>query len=106
MGGEAFHPAILNRHQITANSPIFRAKLNPLSCRFKWRTAGVIHQRVIAEETHRAHIAAGGQSGGNRQRPAHQTFAGDGIHMGNLGGFQRRPPLQGGLRLILRIRRE
>ena len=93
-GREAAHAAIGHVDEIAADGPIQRAKFNALSGRFDGSSPGVVFERVITEQAHRADIAAGRHRRGNMVRLSDQPFAGQRIHMRCWSGLERRLPAE------------
>ena len=99
-GGEALHPAVFDGDQIAANRPILGREFDPLRSGLQRRPAGVVDQRVVAEEAHRADVASGGHR--FRHVIGQSTLApsGDFVHVGQMGGLERSASAEFGLRLI------
>ena len=77
-----------------------RAVIQPEGGGLDGRPAGVVLQRVVTEEAHGAHVAAGGHRSGHVVGPPDDAGADDRIHVRQQRGLQRRPPPQPRLRLV------
>ena len=100
MSGETFHATVGNRDEIATHRPIIGAEFDSLRRRLQRRSARVIDQRIVPEQTHRPHIAAGGQFIGNCDGTSDETLLGNRIHVRGFGEFQRSDAAQRGLRFI------
>ena len=99
-GGEIAHRLVFDRHQIAANGPIVRAKLNSLRRGFQRRTAGEMLHRVVAEQAQARDIGTGRQRRRHVVRSADDASCDDCIHRRRAGRLQRRFAAERLLRLI------
>jgi hypothetical protein len=78
---EVAHLAVFDVHQIAADRPVIRPQGNAHRGRFERRAAGVDHERVVAKETERGHIAGRSERVRNIVGTADNASLGDAVHV-------------------------
>src|SRR6266403_2139925 len=93
--GKIFHESFIagaaERHKITAKRDVLRSERHTHAGGFERRTAGMIKRRIVAQDAHVAHVAAGRETGGDHVRDAVYAVLRKPIHVGRARRFQWRP---------------
>src|SRR5690606_503616 len=83
LSGEALHPLVLNRDEITSDRPVLWSEFNSLCSSFQRSTPGVVDEWIVPEETHRPDVTPRWHTDGNVIRQSAGSQACDLVHVRN-----------------------